>query len=697
MKYESTFNAIDKILRNEAGCSNELDYIEQTSWLLFLKYLDDLESELEINAQFDGKTYKRIVTGFNRWGSWAAPKTAKNELDVINAMTGDDLVRFVNEKLFPQLAKFKETATETSSLEYKIGEIFSELRNKIQSGYNLREIINKIDSLKFSSADDKHEMTVLYEDKIRRMGNAGRNGGEYYTPRPLIRSIIKVVDPQIGDTIYDPACGSAGFLCEAYNYMLEKKKSASDYDTLQKKTFYGKEKKPLPYIIATMNMIFHGIKAPNITRGNTLSENLSQIQEKDRHSVILANPPFGGSERQDVQQNFAIKTSETAYMFMQHFVKMLKAGGRAGIVIKNTILDDASGIEIRKMLIEDCNLHSILVLPRGVFQGASVDTVVLFFDKGSKTKNIWYYQLSPSRTLGKTNPLTESDLEDFVALQKSRAITDRSWIIDVDDLDSNLNLKAQNPNAKKDFSRGKCESLINAASIAAQKAADLLAQLKQDTDVFQSSFNEALSPKTGWKVSKLEDICTFISRGKSPKYSDIRKYPVLAQKCNQWEGISLDKALFLDPNTIDKWKKHYYLQDEDVIVNSTGTGSVGRTGIFYKDLLGDYELIVPDSHITVIRVDKSIMLQKYLFYLTRTPAFAQYVEQHLVGSTNQKELYVKNLIGFELSYPSIEEQRIIVAYLDKLSEILKETELRMKEVSEICSQAYKSMSMQIFE
>lgn len=479
MKYESTFNAIDKILRNEAGCSNELDYIEQTSWLLFLKYLDDLEYELEINAQFDGKTYKRIVTGFNRWGSWAAPKTAKNELDVINAMTGDDLVRFVNEKLFPQLAKFKETATETSSLEYKIGEIFSELRNKIQSGYNLREIINKIDSLKFSSADDKHEMTVLYEDKIRRMGNAGRNGGEYYTPRPLIRSIIKVVDPQIGDTIYDPACGSAGFLCEAYNYMLEKKKSASDYDTLQKKTFYGKEKKPLPYIIATMNMIFHGIKAPNITRGNTLSENLSQIQEKDRHSVILANPPFGGSERQDVQQNFAIKTSETAYMFMQHFVKMLKAGGRAGIVIKNTFLSNSDAAELRKMLLEDTNLHTILDLPSGVFTTAGVRTVVLFFDKGKKTEDIWYYQLNPGRNLGKTNSLNEDDLEEFIRLQKTREESENSWIVKVSDLGEDCDLSVNNPNKVEETDDRTPQQILSHIEKLNNDNAKLLAEIRE--------------------------------------------------------------------------------------------------------------------------------------------------------------------------------------------------------------------------
>lgn len=446
MKYESTFNAIDKILRNEAGCSNELDYIEQTSWLLFLKYLDDLERELEIKAELENKTYKRIITGFNRWSSWAAPKTSKGEIDVINAMTGDDLVTFVNTKLFPSLAKFKDTASETQTLEYKIGEIFSEIRNKIQSGYNLREIINKIDTLKFQSADDKHEMTVLYEDKIRRMGNAGRNGGEYYTPRPLIRAIVKVVNPRIGETVYDPACGSAGFLCEAFSYMQEQIKSTSDSEILQKKTFFGKEKKPLPYIIATMNMIFHGIAAPNILRGNTLSENLSQVLEKDKHDVILANPPFGGSERQDVQQNFSIKTSETAYMFMQHFVKMLKAGGRAGIVIKNTFLSNADAAAIRKMLLEQCNIHTILDLPAGVFQGAGVKTVVIFFDKGKPTDKIWYYQLNPGRNLGKTNALNEADLQEFLSFQKSRKESESSWLLDTSTLNDDCDLSVNNPN-----------------------------------------------------------------------------------------------------------------------------------------------------------------------------------------------------------------------------------------------------------
>ncbi len=479
MKYESTFNAIDAILRNEAGCSNELDYIEQTSWLLFLKYLDDLETEREDEAALNGKEYRRIITGFNRWNAWAAPKTAKGELDVINAMTGDDLVEFVNQKLFPSLKHFKDTAVSPDTLEYKIGEIFSELRNKINSGYNMREIINKIDSLHFQSADDKHEMTVLYEDKIRRMGNAGRNGGEYYTPRPLIRTIVKVVNPRIGETVYDPACGSAGFLCEAFNYMQEQIKSVADSDTLQKSTFYGKEKKGLPYIIATMNMIFHGVAAPNIVRGNTLTENLAAIQQRDRKDVILANPPFGGSERAEVLQNFDIRTSETAYMFMQHFIKMLKVNGRAGIVIKNTFLSNGDAAAVRRKLLEECNLHTILDLPQGVFTGAGVKTVVLFFTKGEPTRNIWYYQLNLSRTLGKTNPLNEADLADFVALQQTKAESENSWTLDASALGDDCDLSVKNPNKPEIVDNRTTEEILSTIADLNDDSARLINEIRE--------------------------------------------------------------------------------------------------------------------------------------------------------------------------------------------------------------------------
>jgi type I restriction enzyme M protein len=434
--FEQTLKNIDDILHKDAGCSSELDYVEQTSWILFLKYLDDLSEDRKTTAELAGKKYVPIIDDKFRWETWAAPKGKDGKIDHHKAMTGDDLKDFVDLKLFPYLKKFKTEADSPDTLEYKIGEIFSELKNKIQSGYNLREVINLINELRFRTKVEKHEMSHLYESKIKNMGNAGRNGGEYYTPRPLIKTIIKVVAPEIGNKIYDGALGSAGFLCEAFEYLKESKGkdlTTKDMEILQKRTFYGKEKKSLAYIIGIMNMILHGIEAPNVLHTNTLGENLADIQEKDRYDIVLANPPFGGKERDEVQQNFPIKTGETAFLFLQHFIKILKAGGRAGIVIKNTFLSntDNASVSLRKLLLESCNLHTVLDMPGGTFTGAGVKTVILFFDKGAPTKKVWFYSLNLDRNLGKTNALNEADLAEFVKLQKKKAESENSWTLDM--------------------------------------------------------------------------------------------------------------------------------------------------------------------------------------------------------------------------------------------------------------------------
>jgi len=450
--FEQTFKNIDDILHKDAGCSSELDYVEQTSWILFLKYLDDLEKDKKTAAKLMGKAYTSIISPEYHWEVWAFPKDKEGKLDYHKALTGDDLKDFVDLKLVPYLKKFKTNAESADTLEYKIGEIFNELKNKIQSGYNLREVINLIDQLRFRSHAEKHEMSHLYEDKIKNMGNAGRNGGEYYTPRPLIKTIVKVVAPEIGNKIYDGALGSAGFLCESFEYLKTSKNlTTKDAETLQKKTFYGKEKKSLAYIIGIMNMILHGIEAPNIVHTNTLAENLFDIQERDRYDIILANPPFGGKERAEVQQNFPIKTGETAFLFLQHFIKILKAGGRAGIVIKNTFLSntDNASTSLRKLLLESCNLHTVLDLPGGTFAGAGVKTVVLFFEKGAPTRTVWFYQLNLDRNLGKTNPLNENDLADFVKLQQTKADSENSWSLNVAEVDKNtFDLSVKNPHKK---------------------------------------------------------------------------------------------------------------------------------------------------------------------------------------------------------------------------------------------------------
>ncbi|MBI3902138.1 MAG: N-6 DNA methylase [Nitrosomonadales bacterium] len=467
--FEQTFKNIDDVLRKEAGCASELDYTEQSSWLLFLKYLDALEHSKAMEAELEGKKYTWLLDKPYRWETWAAPKGKDGKIDHNAAMTGDDLRDFVNQTLFPYLHRFKEKADNSKTLEYKIGEIFGEIKNKIQSGYNLRDIIEHIDELRFGSQAEKHELSHLYEAKIKNMGNAGRNGGEYYTPRPLIRAMVQVVNPKIGETIYDGACGSAGFLCEAFDYLRSGRSTAPgsvrpepveglngaptglttrDLKTLQESTFYGIEKKSLAYVIAIMNMILHGIEAPNIAHANTLALNLADVQDKDRFDIVLANPPFGGKERKEVQQNFPIKTGETAFLFLQHFIKFLKAGGRGAIVIKNTFLSntDNASVSLRKHLLESCNLHTVLDCPGGTFQGAGVKTVVLFFEKGAPTRKVWYYQLEPGRNMGKTNPLNDADLAEFIALQKTCADSPKSWSVDVASIDpATFDLSVKNP------------------------------------------------------------------------------------------------------------------------------------------------------------------------------------------------------------------------------------------------------------
>ena len=479
--FEQAFKNIDDILHKDAGCTSELDYTEQSSWLLFLKYLDALEREKAMEAELEGHKYDWLLQKKYRWESWAAPKGRDGKLDHDKALTGPDLIDFVDDQLFPYLQGFKARASGPQTLEYKIGEIFGELGNKVRSGYNLRDVIERVDELRFGSSAEKHELSHLYEVKIRNMGNAGRNGGEYYTPRPLIRAMIQVIDPKIGETIYDGACGSAGFLCEAYDHLRQGKLSTKDAKTLQEKTFYGQEKKGLAYVIGIMNMILHGIEAPNIVHANTLGQNLNDIQPRDQKDIVLANPPFGGKERKEVQQNFPIKTGETAFLFLQHFIRMLKPGGRAAVVIKNTFLSntDNASTSLRRKLLAECNLHTVLDCPSGTFQGAGVKTVVLFFEKGAPTRKTWFYQLDPGRSLGKTNPLNDADLAEFVALQKAFADSAKSWTVDAADVDqTTFDLSVKNPNGGEMVAQRSPKEILDEIAALDAESAQVLAKIR---------------------------------------------------------------------------------------------------------------------------------------------------------------------------------------------------------------------------
>ena len=458
MSLQQKIDRITDILRRDDGISGAMHYTEQTSWVLFLKFLDDYESEKEDEAELSGKSYQPVLDDEHRWTSWACPKTADGKLDLARTKTGDDLTEYVNKQLFPYLKSFANaaaTGADPKSFTYKIGAIFQYLDNKVASGHTLREVLDIIDTLNFQSSDEMFELSLVYEGLLQNMGDAGGYAGEFYTPRPVVRAMIKAIDPQAGQTIYDAAAGSCGFLVEAFEHLKSKKSelTTEQWNFIQRDTFFGFEKTSLAYVMGMMNLILHGIESPNLFRGNTLTQNIRDIQEKDRYDIILANPPFGGKEKDQIQQNFPIKANATELLFLQHFMKTLKTGGKAAIVVPEGVLFQTNSAfkQVKQELLENFNLHTILSLPAGVFLPYSgVKTNVLFFERSGGTSDVWYYECEPEQKLTKNKPITDEHLKEFVELYTSRATTDRSWTVAASKLSEDYDLSAKNPAKQKD-------------------------------------------------------------------------------------------------------------------------------------------------------------------------------------------------------------------------------------------------------
>jgi type I restriction enzyme M protein len=574
------------------------------------------------------------------------PKDKQGNLLHDKAMNGDDLIAFVDGKLFPYLRKFKEKADSPDTIEYKIGAIFGEMRNKVNSGFTLRDILAIIDKLQFGSRDDKHELSALYEEKIRNMGNAGRNGGEYYTPRPLIRAMINVTDPKIGERVYDGAVGSAGFLCEAYDYMSSANLTTAQKKTLAEKTFYGKEKKPLAYVIAIMNLMLHGVKSPNIVNTNTLAENIQDIQEKDRYEIVLANPPFGGKEREEVQENFPIKTSETASLFLQHFIKILKADGRGAIVIKNTFLSntDNASVALRKKLLADCDLHTVLDCPGGTFQGAGVKTVVLFFIKGKPTKKIWFYQLDSRSQDGQDQRPQRRRPRGL-----PEAVEDQGRLAQVLDHQGQRHrpgdlrpVRPQSEHPEEAPLRSPAEILAEIERLDAESAA-ILKKIK----------GAAMSPV--WPMKRLAEVCQILG-GATPS----KKNPKFYGGDIPWATVG-DMNVEVITTTEESITKAAV---DDCSTNVIPAGSIvmaTRVGLGKVCVLGQDTAINQDLKGLTPKNAKELSC-RWLYWWLKSKASD--IQKAGTGATVQgvKMTFVQDL---EIPLPPLAEQKRIVALLDK--------------------------------
>jgi type I restriction enzyme M protein len=445
-----------------------LQYVEQLSWLLFLKLFDSLEEQKKLLKP----DYEPLFEQKYQWHNWA------------KTLTGDELLKFIDQDLIPYMASLSGSPQKA-----KIGSIFKEIRNYMKSGYALAELVELLDSIDFSKSEDSQILSIVYEDLLMyTAGQQGGGAGEFYTPRPIIRFMIKIIQPQIGEKILDPFCGSAGFLVESYKYLRDKAKTLKEHNILQQETFYGQEAKGFPYLVGIMNCMLHGIESPNISflELGTFAEDIRSIPEDKKVDVILTNPPFGGEEDKKLLSNFPIKTSDTELAGLYYCMRKLKLKGRCGIVQPEGVLFRTSGayLQVKKELLQNFNLHTIISLPSGVFAnvspkgGTGPKTNLLFFEKGLPTKEIWYYEHKHplgmvktrygrlvEKTYSRNDPILDEHLEDAYKKWQKREISENSWIVKVEDIIKNdYDLSAKNPNKIKGIEYPEPEKLYESIS-----------------------------------------------------------------------------------------------------------------------------------------------------------------------------------------------------------------------------------------
>ncbi len=487
-------------MRKDKGLNGDLDRLPMLTWILFLKFLDDLEKVREEEAVLAGKKFKLAVEPPYRWRDWAA----KTE----GGITGPELIAFINQDeatrpdgkrgpgLFAYLRSLQSTNADRRDV---IAAVFAGTVNRMTSGYLLRDVLNKVNEIHFNSRDEIHTLGHLYETMLREMRDAAGDSGEFYTPRPLVKFIVSVVDPRLGETVLDPAAGTGGFLVEAFEHLQKQAKTAGDFSHLQKGTLFGIEPKTLPFLLCQMNLLLHGVEFPEIDPHNALRVPLREIGDKDRVDIVVTNPPFGGEEERGILSNFPEdkQTAETALLFLQLIMRKLRRpvggakGGRCGMVVPNGVLfGDGVCARIKEELLKNYNLHTIVRLPNGVFAPyTSIPTNLLFFDRSGPTKGIWYYEQplpEGRKNYTKTQSLQFEEFAPCLEWWKKRKENERAWKIAAKDVlkyDENgnlasVNLDIKNPSTKQDLEHLPPYQLADSILKKEERIMELMGEIK---------------------------------------------------------------------------------------------------------------------------------------------------------------------------------------------------------------------------
>jgi type I restriction enzyme M protein len=474
------------VMRKDKGLSTDIDRLPLLTWVMFLKFLDDMEEIAASKAKMRGERYRTAIEAPYRWRDWAAQP---------DGITGPELLAFVSQdeamrpdgKRGPGLLAYLRAlqgGSETSAARRRrvIAMVFKDITCRMLSGYLLRDVVNKVSGIHFLAQEELFTLGHLYETMLREMRDAAGENGEFYTPRAVVRFMVDVIDPRLGETVLDPACGTGGFLVEAYTHLEKQCQTVADRRTLQERSLFGGEAKPLPYLLCQMNLLLHGLETPQIDPENSLRFKLTDLGDRERVNVIVTNPPFGGEEEAGIKGNFPsdMQTSETALLFLQLIMRRLKRpgqgaenGGRAAVVVPNgTLFGDGVCARIKEQLLKEFNLHTVVRLPNGVFAPyTSIPTNLLFFDRSGPTKAIWFYEIAlpeGRKNYTKTQPMQFEDFADCIAWWKKRKENERAWKVRANDIFKyngggqavSLNLDLKNPNAAEDLEHLPPEQLV---------------------------------------------------------------------------------------------------------------------------------------------------------------------------------------------------------------------------------------------
>ena len=668
------------IMRKDKGLSGELDRIPMLTWIMFLKFLDDMEHIRESEAELEEKDYHPLIEEPYRWRDWAADE---------GGITGDDLINFINleeanlsdgtkgQGLFHYLRSLQ--SADGKGREDVIATVFKGIINRIQSGYLLRDVVNKVNSIHFDASEEMHTLSRFYETMLKEMRDAAGDSGEFYTPRTVVRFIVAVSNLQFGETVLDPACGTGGFLLEAFTHLEKQCQTIADRQILQKSTIYGREAKPLPYLLCQMNLLLHGLENPQIDFGNSLTaKRFNEIGDNDRYDVILTNPPFGGEEEVSVKNYFPtnMQTAETALLFLQIIMRRLKRPernkgkpGRAAVVVPNgTLFEDGVCARIKDELLTNFNLHTIVRLPKGVFAPyTGIPTNLLFFDRSHPTKEIWFYEIplpNDWKSYSKTKPMKFEELSDCIKWFHpiaEREENEYAWKVNVKDIlkydeegkIASVNLDSKNQSSREALKHIPPTEIADGIIHKEHSILELIEEIRSDC---LSVYNDTLRPKEDWTVKYVSDLCEKPQYGYTASATTEPIGPHLLRITDIQNGsVNWETVPYCDCPEPQK----YLLQKDDILF--ARTGPTGRSF-----LVEDCPTAVFASYLIRLRVREYVTPQ-YLYAFFQSPDYWEQVTANTIGSA-QPNCNATKLANLKVPIPPSEEQQSIVAYLSKFQE-----------------------------